>query len=330
MAASKTTRFGVLALASALTLAAVWHVNERDKRLSGAASADASADTLPGGARGRAGADAENWLDVLRRIPIAAQTAGDLFSSSTWAPPPAPPLPAVKPVETPPPFAFVYLGKSLLDGTTRVYLTKAVPANSPPGPVFMVASGETLDGAYRVDSVTDDSISVTYLPMNKPQTLAFASLVAAALPASAAGGPASMNFGPATPQAFVPQPLVSAPASVTAPSSGQAPSGGFAPAGAAASSAVASAGTSGATATSSISGGSAGSAAIAATSTGGTSSAINPGATPSGILGSLPIGSGVIGTSVTGTGPIGSTSPVAPDSFPTGSSATVGPEPAMH
>ena len=302
----------MLALASAATLFAVWQVNERDKRHSGGDTAGVRDSSLRAdAARSRAGtgADAENWLDLLRRVPIAAQTAGELFSSSTWAPPPTPSAPTAKPADTPPPFPFVYLGKSVLGGTTSVFLTKATAANAPPGPVFVVSNGETLDGTYRIDSLTDDGLSVTYLPMNKPQTLTFASLVAAAQP-QAPGTPVSA--GPsAVPvsQAFVPQPLAAAAAASTStPVAGMAFG---APSIAAAALPVAAAP----------------SVASATGSTPAGSSAINPGAVPAGTLGGQPVGTGILGVPVNNNSPIGFNGAIAPGSMPTGSGAPSGPGP---
>jgi hypothetical protein len=330
MAVSKALRTGGLALAAAATLFAVWQVNERDRRIPGGEAAGARDGSLRADtARGRSGSDSDNdnWLSLLRRVPIAAQTAGELFSSSTWAPPPVAPPPAVKPVETPPPFPFVYLGKSVLDGATRLYLTKAVAPNAPPGPVFMVASGETLDGTYRIDSVTDDTLEVTYLPMNKPQTLTFASLVANAGPPQA-GTPVSAapsSYYPST-QAYVPQPLAAAaPASTSTPAGGMAFGGGAVAGSASTGTASPSAATSAFSNTGSTGGG----AGIGASASGGTS-AVNPGAAPAGALGGQPVGSGILGVAVNNNSPIGFNGAVSPGSMPTGSGAPSGPGPVTR
>ena len=321
MAASKALRIGVLALAGTATLVAVLQVNERDKRLSGSATAGARDGSLRADtARSRAGpdADAENWLDLLRRLPIAAQTAGELFSSSTWAPPPTPAPPAAKPVDTPPPFPFVYLGKSMLDGATRLFLTRAVAPNAPPGPVFMVSSGETLDGAYRINSVADDSLAVTYLPMNKAQTFTFASLVANGGQPQAPGTPLSAApIAPPVSQAFVAKEFVPAPASASAPAAG---SGGIGIATTAASAASASSETPFSTA--------AVATAIVTTGSPATvSSAINPAAAPGGALGGQAVGTGILGVAMNNNSPIGFNGAISPGSMPTGSSAPRGPGP---
>ena len=95
--------------------------------------------------------------------------AGDPFQARSWAPPPDP-QPAARRRAPPPPQApplpFAYMGKMVDDGATSVFL-----ANQDRNYVARV--GDTLDGTYRVDSIDDNGLVVTYLPLKQKQTLAF-------------------------------------------------------------------------------------------------------------------------------------------------------------
>ncbi len=72
------------------------------------------------------------------------------------APPEAPPLP------------FTYLGKVIEDGKLSVFLARGEDSYS------ITAGqkrGQKIGNEYRVDKVTESSVSFTYLPMNTKQTL---------------------------------------------------------------------------------------------------------------------------------------------------------------
>ena len=97
--------------------------------------------------------------------------AGDPFRALSWqsiaaaearknAPPPAPPPPPQAP-----PLPFTYMGKLIEDGRIVVVLTQG-DRN------YVVRQGDTIDGTYRVDAVTEESLSLTYLPLKQKQQLA--------------------------------------------------------------------------------------------------------------------------------------------------------------
>lgn len=104
-------------------------------------------------------------LDLLERRAAPAP-AGDPFGARSWEPE----QPAVKRYVPPPPQApplpFTYLGKMVDDGKTTVFLTKE-DRN------YLVRVGETLDGTYRVESIAEEGLVLTYLPLRQVQTLAF-------------------------------------------------------------------------------------------------------------------------------------------------------------
>ena len=99
-------------------------------------------------------------LDRLERRKFSAQ-AGDLFSPKSWLPPP-PPMKAQPP--SPPPLMFKYLGKITEGDETRVFLALAEHN-------YVVKPGETINNQYRVDAVTDHTITFTYIPLNAKQML---------------------------------------------------------------------------------------------------------------------------------------------------------------
>lgn len=72
-----------------------------------------------------------------------------------FAPPPAP---------TAPPLQFKYTGKAIEDGQTWVFLSQA-------GEHFITRIGEKINAQYRLDAISDDTVTVTYLPLNVKQTL---------------------------------------------------------------------------------------------------------------------------------------------------------------
>ena len=103
--------------------------------------------------------------------------AGELFGSTTWtpnqpqislqeqaakaaqiaksAPPPAP---------TAPPLQFKYAGKAIADNETWVFLSQS-------GENHIAKVGAKINDKYRLDSINDDAITMTYLPLNIKQTL---------------------------------------------------------------------------------------------------------------------------------------------------------------
>lgn len=96
----------------------------------------------------------------------------DVFAPTSWQPPaPAPPPPAAPlqaapaPAPTAPPLPFRFLGR-YGDGDLQL----AMLANG--DKLYLVAPGDTIDGAYRVDRVAGSTIVLTYLPMQLTQTLA--------------------------------------------------------------------------------------------------------------------------------------------------------------
>lgn len=88
----------------------------------------------------------------------------DVFQAKSWYVPPPPPKPVPPPPPAPPPLPFIYMGKLLEEDKLTVFLSKQDRH-------YAVKAGDTLDGAYRVESVNAQQVIFTYLPLNMQQTL---------------------------------------------------------------------------------------------------------------------------------------------------------------
>lgn len=104
---------------------------------------------------------------LLLAIPSAEPAEAALFSRHDWAPPPPPPPPpAPPPKPVAPPLPYRFMGRLLQDGKApEVYLING-------GRVLTVQAGQVLDEVYRVDSISNELLTLTYLPLNQQQTLA--------------------------------------------------------------------------------------------------------------------------------------------------------------
>jgi len=102
----------------------------------------------------------------LKQISRAsASKTGELFKPKSWyvAPPPPPPPPPPKP--TAPPLPFTFIGKTQEpDGTITLFL-------SGHDRVYLVKSGDTIDGIYRIDGIKNGQLTLTYLPLQIQQSL---------------------------------------------------------------------------------------------------------------------------------------------------------------
>lgn len=103
-------------------------------------------------------------LQKLQRSRDEEEQIQDLFKAKSWYVPPPPPKPEPPPPPAPPPLPFKYMGKLLDDGKLTVFMTKQ-DRN------YAVKAGDTIEGAYRVESVDAQRVLFTYLPLNMQQTL---------------------------------------------------------------------------------------------------------------------------------------------------------------
>lgn len=132
-----------------------------------------SARSAAPGAEPRAATPADEVrLELLNREAQAGPRR-DAFSARDWrpAPPPPPPARAEPPPPPPPPPAapplpFTFIGKFEVPGEkTLYYLAEGEKLHA-------VTEGETINGTHRIDTVSDTSMGITYLPLAIKQTLA--------------------------------------------------------------------------------------------------------------------------------------------------------------
>jgi hypothetical protein len=109
-------------------------------------------------------------LDKLNRS-VKDNKITDLFASKAAVPTPPPVTIAITPAPPPPPPAptapalpFRYFGKWVDGDRTVVFLW----SNSEG---YSVAAGDTVEGRYRIESITDSSVDFIYLPLGSKQTL---------------------------------------------------------------------------------------------------------------------------------------------------------------
>ena len=96
-----------------------------------------------------------NWMPKQRQASLEEQAikAAEIAKAST--PPSAP---------TAPPLQFKYAGKAIANNATWVFLSQS-------GENLIAKIGGKINDKYRLDSITDDKITLTYLPLNIKQTL---------------------------------------------------------------------------------------------------------------------------------------------------------------
>jgi hypothetical protein len=113
-------------------------------------------------------------LELLSERSVPQPPAGDPFQSRSWEPP-APvvaPAPARPPRPETPPLPFTYLGKLVEDASTILFLARE-DRN------YVVRTGDTIEGTYRIEEIRDEAAVFIYLPLKSKQTLAFATGAAA-------------------------------------------------------------------------------------------------------------------------------------------------------
>jgi len=102
-------------------------------------------------------------LERLESRKFSAQ-AGDIFRSQSWVPlPPPPSEKSLRP--SPPPLQFKYLGRVTEGEETRVFLALAERN-------YIVRPRESINSQYRLDEVSEEAITLTYLPLKAKQVLA--------------------------------------------------------------------------------------------------------------------------------------------------------------
>ncbi|CAB3789986.1 hypothetical protein [Pararobbsia alpina] len=112
---------------------------------------------------------------VALRAPLSLESANNPFAASSWLPPPPPPVevPTAPPESaappTAPPVPFTFLGEqNAKTATPKVFLSSG-------DQLLIVSPGEVINGQYRVDSISDTDVLLTYLPLNVKQVISMQS-----------------------------------------------------------------------------------------------------------------------------------------------------------
>ncbi|CDG81977.1 hypothetical protein [Janthinobacterium agaricidamnosum] len=165
-----------LALAALLTLVLVGWTAWRDVQRQDAAALPAHGAVRPGPAPASINADGAVGVADTPRDPLV-EAGGDPFRVVTFLPPPpklapAPPPPPPAPVKPgAPPFPYQYFGRMVnIDGQLLTYLTRD-------NALIPIRAKETLDNTYRIDSISETLIVMTYLPLNEKVEIATRSAV---------------------------------------------------------------------------------------------------------------------------------------------------------
>jgi len=87
------------------------------------------------------------------------------FETVSFAPPAPKPTPAPPAKPVAPPFPYTYMGAMTDAGVRTVFFNQGDRA-------LAVKQGDTVDGRYRVDQMTDRQMRFTYLPLNQSMTVA--------------------------------------------------------------------------------------------------------------------------------------------------------------
>ncbi|MEX3920588.1 hypothetical protein AB4Y43_30930 [Paraburkholderia sp. BR10872] len=136
------------------------HATEAAAKAAATASASASASSASSSAHAKL---------VSLRAPLSLESAHDPFTASSWLPPPPVEVPAapVRPAPpTAPPVPFAYVGQ--LDAKAakpQVFLSNA-------DQLLIVSPGDVIDNQYRVESVSESDVVLTYLPLHERQVVA--------------------------------------------------------------------------------------------------------------------------------------------------------------
>jgi hypothetical protein len=125
-----------------------------------AASQDAEHSSAPASQAKQPGIPARSAL---------GRIAADPFSTHSWMPRPKPAAVSEAPVPVAPPLPFRFAGQFYRESGIEVYVARGEE-------IFPVKEGDTLDGQYKVDSVSATEVSFVHLPSGTRQTVQFSAL----------------------------------------------------------------------------------------------------------------------------------------------------------
>src|SRR5262249_8899770 len=200
----------IAVLIAVLAIAATWVALDVRRPPDNAGGRSSDAGAQPGASESRSD-------PTIPARSTLGRIAQDPFSPHSWLPPAKPSTAASGPPPAPvaPPLPFRFAGQFYRDTGAEVYLAKGEE-------IFPVKEGDTLEGEYKIESVTSSEVRFLHLPSGTSQVMQFSALrepdaapqaaatraqppvtaVAAVPPAqsspSVAGGPAQLRLeGPA-------------------------------------------------------------------------------------------------------------------------------------
>lgn len=89
----------------------------------------------------------------------------DLFSTRSWNPPAPAPAPQPAPAPVAPPVPYTFLGKKLEGDAWEVFLAKG-------NQTFVARANQVIESDWRVDRIAPPTLTLTYLPLGLPQSVA--------------------------------------------------------------------------------------------------------------------------------------------------------------
>lgn len=102
--------------------------------------------------------------ETLWQSPQARAAVRDVFSAQSWTPAPKPVVATSPPSPQAPPVPFAFLGKRHDGSGWDVFLGRG-------DHTFIVREGSTIESAYRIDAIAPPTLTLTYLPLARSQTL---------------------------------------------------------------------------------------------------------------------------------------------------------------
>ncbi len=102
--------------------------------------------------------------ETLWQSPQARTAVRDLFAAQSWTPAPKAVAALSPPAPQAPPVPFAFLGKRHDGSGWDVFLGRGEHT-------FIVREGATIESAYRIDTIAPPTLTLTYLPLAKSQTL---------------------------------------------------------------------------------------------------------------------------------------------------------------
>jgi hypothetical protein len=175
--ASSFKKLMVLCVGAAAFAAAYWYnTSNRTSEIVEVRARDKSSRVARDTVVSTAGVAAQNVvINAPLRKASSPVNSADIFTPRSWLlppppppppPPPAPPAPSVvAPPPVAPPLPFAFVGALDEKGKSRqVFLSKG-------DQLIVVKASDVVDATYRIDQITDNSVVITYLPLNQQQTL---------------------------------------------------------------------------------------------------------------------------------------------------------------